>query len=79
MLQALYTGTTNAAGQKAAVFFIFLFIAFWSSCIDATQYLYMSEIFPTDIRGQGTAVGMVRRLMPLAARSMYFDFLTLRF
>lgn len=58
LLQALYTGTTNTAGQKAAIFFIFFFIVFWSSCFDATQYLYMAEIFPTDIRGQGTAVGM---------------------
>ena len=52
-LQAKYTGTSNTAGQKAAIFFIYLFILFWSSCIDATQYLYMSEIFPTEIRGQG--------------------------
>ena len=60
-LQAAFTGGTSAtaiSGQKAAIFFIFLFIGFWSSCFDATQYLYMSEIFPTDIRGQGTAVGM---------------------
>lgn len=58
LLQALYSGSSNSAGQKAAIFFIFLFIVFWSSCFDATQYLYMAEIFPTDIRGQGTAVGM---------------------
>ena len=58
ILQALYTGTTNTAGQKAAISFIFFFIVFWSSCFDATQYLYMAEIFPTAIRGQGTAVGM---------------------
>lgn len=58
LLQALYTGTNNTSGQKAAIFFIFLFICFWSSCFDATQYLYMSEIWPTAIRGQGTAVGM---------------------
>ncbi|KAJ9640902.1 hypothetical protein H2199_005570 [Coniosporium tulheliwenetii] len=39
ILQALYQGTANKAGQRAAVFFIFLFIAFWSTFIDATQYL----------------------------------------
>ncbi|TKA78689.1 hypothetical protein B0A55_04493 [Friedmanniomyces simplex] len=61
VLQAVYTGSTNAAGQKAAIFPIFLFICFWSSCFDATQYLYMSEIFPTAIRGQGTAVGMANQ------------------
>ncbi|KAK4502547.1 hypothetical protein PRZ48_005972 [Zasmidium cellare] len=58
LLQALYTNTTNTSGQKAAIFFIFLFIVFWSSCFDATQYLYMAEIWPTAIRGQGAAVGM---------------------
>jgi MFS family permease len=57
-LQAVYTGGTNKAGQRAAIFFIYFFILFWSSCFDATQFLYMSEIFPTEIRGQGTAVGM---------------------
>jgi MFS family permease len=58
LLQALYTGTGNVAGQRAAVFFIFLFIVFWSFCFDATEYLYLSEIFPTEIRGMGTAAGM---------------------
>jgi len=58
-LQAEYLGSANAAGQKAAIFFIFLFIGFWSSCIDATQYLYLSEIFPTHLRSSGMAVGMV--------------------
>jgi len=47
VLQAVYTNSNNAAGQRAAIFPIFLFICFWSSCFDATQYLYMSEIFPT--------------------------------
>ncbi|TKA57316.1 hypothetical protein B0A49_13339 [Cryomyces minteri] len=58
VLQALYAGGTNKAGQRAAIFFIYLFIVFWSSCFDATQFLYLSEIFPTEVRGQGTAVGM---------------------
>ncbi|TKA64505.1 hypothetical protein B0A49_11639 [Cryomyces minteri] len=58
VLQALYAGGTNKAGQRAAIFFIYLFIVFWSSCFDATQFLYLSEIFPTEVRGQGTALGM---------------------
>ncbi|KAI1906760.1 hypothetical protein LOZ39_006076 [Ophidiomyces ophidiicola] len=57
--QAVYLGTDNAAGQKAAVFFLFLFIFFWSTFIDATQFLYLSEIFPTQTRSQGMALGMV--------------------
>ncbi|KAK5112258.1 hypothetical protein LTR62_004419 [Meristemomyces frigidus] len=61
ILQAVYTGSDNATGKRAAIFPVFLFICFWSSCFDATQYLYMSEIFPTAIRSQGTAVGMANQ------------------
>ncbi|KAF2099240.1 MFS sugar transporter [Rhizodiscina lignyota] len=59
-LQATYLGGTNRAGQNAAIFFIFLFITpFWSTFIDASQFLYVSEIFPTHIRAQGTAFSMM--------------------
>lgn len=57
-LQAQYLGTTNIAGQKAAIFAIFLFILFWSSFLDASQFLYLSEIFPMHIRAEGMALGM---------------------
>lgn len=57
-LQAEFVGTSNKAGQRAAVFFIYFFIVFWSSCMDASQFLYLNEIFPTHVRSQGTAVGM---------------------
>jgi hypothetical protein len=41
-LQATYLGGTNKAGQNAAIFFIFLFITpFWSTFMDATQFLYV--------------------------------------
>lgn len=33
-------------------------IFFWSTFIDASQYLYLAEIFPTHIRSSGMAVGM---------------------
>jgi MFS family permease len=56
--QAVYLGTDNVGGQRAAVFFLFLFIFFWSTFIDATQFVYLSEIFPLHLRGQGMALGM---------------------
>ena len=41
-LQATYLNTDNRAGQNAAIFFIFLFITpFWSTFIDASQFLYV--------------------------------------
>jgi len=57
-LQAEYLGGSNKAGQRAAVFFIFLFAIFWSSFLDASQFLYISEIFPMHIRAEGMALGM---------------------
>lgn len=58
-LEAKYLGTSNKAGQDASVFFIFLMILIWSTCMDATQFVYLSEIFPSHLRAQGQAVGMV--------------------
>lgn len=57
-LQAEYLGTSNIAGQRAAIFFIFLFVLFCSSFLDASQFLYLSEIFPMYIRAEGMALGM---------------------
>ncbi|KAL2877258.1 hypothetical protein SGCOL_007414 [Colletotrichum sp. CLE4] len=58
-LQAKYLGTDNITGLNAAVFFIYLFIAFYGFCIDATQFVYLTEIFPNHIRSQGSAFGIV--------------------
>ncbi|KAI9870980.1 MAG: hypothetical protein M1830_003560, partial [Pleopsidium flavum] len=54
-LDAQYTGTTNASGLRAGVFFLFLYISFYGVCIDATTFVYCSEIFPTHIRPKGMA------------------------
>ncbi|KAG2417779.1 hypothetical protein HFD88_008998 [Aspergillus terreus] len=50
---AEYAGTSNRAGNAAGVFFIFLYLAFQGTCCDTTMYLYVSEIFPTEIRTIG--------------------------
>jgi len=58
-IQATYLGTNNRVALNFGVFFIFLFITpFWSTFMDASQFLYVSEIFPTHIRSQGMAVSM---------------------
>ena len=36
------------------VFFLFLFVTFYGSTMDATSYVYCSELFPTPLRAQGT-------------------------
>ena len=47
------TGSTNQIGLGAGVFFIFAYVVFYSSCLDATMYLIPSEIFPMVIRSFG--------------------------
>ena len=42
----------------AAVFFLFGHIAFYGTCIDATTYIYVSEIFPTRIRAIGSSLSI---------------------
>lgn len=57
-ITAQYFGTTYMPGLKAGVFFCFFFIFWWCFFIDATQYIYVSEIFPNNLRSQGVAFGI---------------------
>jgi hypothetical protein len=57
-LTAEFLGTTNQAALSAAVFFIWSYIFFWCCFMDATQYVYVSEIWPNHLRSQGTAWGL---------------------
>lgn len=49
---------TNRAGSIAAVVWIFIFVTFYGSCVDATSFIYTSEIFPTKIRAQGVGFSL---------------------
>jgi sugar porter (SP) family MFS transporter len=57
-LTAQYLGADNIAGLRGAVFFVFFFIFWWCFFIDATQYIYVAEIFPNHLRSQGVALGL---------------------
>ncbi|KAK3708622.1 hypothetical protein LTR37_011344 [Vermiconidia calcicola] len=57
-LTATYYDTNNDAGLAAAVFFVWFYLLFWSTFMDATQFVYVSEIWPNHLRSQGTAWGM---------------------
>jgi hypothetical protein len=52
-LSKIYTGSTNRAGQAAA---IFLHTFVYSAFMSGTVWVYISEIFPTKIRAQGAAI-----------------------
>jgi MFS family permease len=58
-ITASYSGTTNRAGSAMGIFFIFLYLAFQGACCNSTMYIYISEIFPTELR-------------PIGIRSSYF-------
>lgn len=57
-LTASFLGGTNQSGLSAAVFFVWLYIFFWCFFMDATQFVYNSEIWPNHLRSQGTAWGL---------------------
>lgn len=57
-LLATYKGTDNKAGLAAAVAFLFVHVGFYSSCIDATTYIYCTEIFPNHLRARGTSIAV---------------------
>ena len=52
-LVATFSGTTNKPGQGVAVAFLYLFVTFYASCVDAVSYVYCTEIFPTELRASG--------------------------
>lgn len=57
-LSAEYLDTINMPGLRAAVFFMFFCIFWWSFFMDATQYVYVAEIFPNHLRPQDVALGL---------------------
>jgi hypothetical protein len=59
VLQKYYLGSTNTAGVNAAVAFFFIFIFVYGSTVDCAAYVYISEIWPTHLRSEGTTIGLV--------------------
>ncbi|KAF2438663.1 MFS general substrate transporter [Karstenula rhodostoma CBS 690.94] len=59
-LTAEYLGTTNVAGLRATVFFIFFYIFWWCFSIDATQYVHPSGVWERSsrTRPQGVVLGL---------------------
>ncbi|KAF4556988.1 Sugar (and other) transporter-like protein 56 [Elsinoe fawcettii] len=55
---AVYGGTSNRVGNGFGVFFLFCFVTFYGSCVDAISYIYCAEIFPTALRSQGVALSV---------------------
>lgn len=72
LLQWKFQGTSNKAGNAAAVLFIFIFVVIVQVCvsldvlwtmkliiykgIDAPSFVWASEIYPTNIRAKGISL-----------------------
>ncbi|KAF2496967.1 general substrate transporter [Lophium mytilinum] len=55
---SIFQRTGDPKVASAAVFFLFLHIACFSSSVDATSYVYASEIFPTPRRAKGLSISI---------------------
>ncbi|KPI40239.1 Quinate permease [Cyphellophora attinorum] len=81
--QFVETGSNNQIGLGFGVFFIFAYVVFYSSCLDATMYLIPSEIFPMVIRsfgmswsimGQFIATTILLEAAPTAFKNIGYKF-----
>ncbi|KAE8451785.1 hypothetical protein EG329_002625 [Mollisiaceae sp. DMI_Dod_QoI] len=52
------SGSDNKVGLGFGVFFIFLYVFFYASCMDNQQYVICSEVFPMESRGLGVALSL---------------------
>ncbi|POR32522.1 Sugar transporter [Tolypocladium paradoxum] len=52
-LVAEFADTTNGVGNGFAILCLFLFAVFYGGCLDASSYVYCSEIFPNSVRAHG--------------------------
>ncbi|KAL2823394.1 general substrate transporter [Aspergillus cavernicola] len=55
---ALFEGTSNKAGNSAAVFFLYLHLAIYGSCLDGSTYVFASEIWTPHLRAKGFTISV---------------------
>ncbi len=57
-LQKTYLGTDHKAGLAAAVAMLFIYNAFFCGFLEAGNFYFIGEIWPTHLRAQGYALGI---------------------
>lgn len=50
---AKFSATDNKVGNGLGVFFLFSYVTIYAVTLDATEYVYCAEIFPTHVRAMG--------------------------
>jgi len=54
-----FLGTTNTAGQSAAVAMLFIFVSSFELGLDGPEFFYQAEIWPSHLRAQGMTIFMI--------------------
>jgi len=57
-LVAEFVPSNNTTALRAAVAMLFVYVVFYSLCLDGTQFSYLGEIFPTHLRAKGVCLGV---------------------
>ncbi|KAH8696454.1 general substrate transporter [Talaromyces proteolyticus] len=57
LLQRQYLDSNNKAGLGACAAMLYVYMVIYTVCIDATSFVWMSEIFPTTTRSKGVGLG----------------------
>jgi hypothetical protein len=59
LLQKYYLQTTYKPGLNAATAMFFIFILIWGAFLDNTTYVYVPEIWPTNLRSRGSSIAFL--------------------
>lgn len=57
-LQSEYLGTDNKSALAAAVAMTYLYVFFYVLCMDGPMFFYIGELWPSQVRAQGFAIGI---------------------
>ncbi|CCH43704.1 Hexose transporter 2 [Wickerhamomyces ciferrii] len=64
---ALFSESKNMAGNRSAVFLLYFRLTFYGTFLDATTYVYATEIWPTHLRGIGSSLSFLGMFISMLA------------
>jgi len=73
-LVAHYGGpdNTNKVGSAFALLFIFLFATFYGCGLDVSSYVYVTELFPTNVRAKGVGFSVAGLFLMTTSEWRFF-------
>lgn len=77
-LLSRYAGTDHKVGNAMCIVFLFLWLTFYATCIDAVSFVYCSEIFPTQMRAHGVAASVAGLFSMTLRKCLMVSCFTLR-